>query len=69
MIYYRRGMCTESSNQQRMWKDLLGEALRAFLARCALFLFCEMGKKIQTSSQLQVWLEAHLETSLLLYTN
>lgn len=38
-------MCTESSNQQRMWKDLLGETLRAFLARCILFLFCEMEKK------------------------
>lgn len=56
-------MCTESSNQQRMWKDLLGETLRAFLARCTLFLlffsFCEMGKKVQTSSQLQIWLGAH----------
>lgn len=42
-------MCTESSNQQRMWKDLLGETLRAFLARCILFLFfCEMGEKKYT---------------------
>lgn len=58
-------MCTESSNQQRMWKDLLGETLRAFLARCILFLFCEMEKKpLYTSSQLQIWLEAHLEESV-----
>lgn len=58
-------MCTESSNQQRMWKDLLGETLRAFWARCILFLFVKWKKKIlYTSSQLQIWLEAHLEDSV-----
>lgn len=57
-------MCTESTNQQRMWKDLLGETLRAFLARCILFLSVKWKKKIlYTSSQLQIWLEAHLEES------
>lgn len=54
-------MCTESSNQQRMWKDLLGETLRAFLARCIFFFFLKWEKKIHTSSQLQIWLEAYLE--------
>lgn len=38
-------MCTESSNQQRMWKDLLGETLRAFLARCIFFFFLKWEKK------------------------
>lgn len=43
-------MCAESSNQQRMWKDLLGETLRAFLARCIFFLFLFLwnGKKTHT---------------------
>lgn len=50
-----------------MWKDLLGETVRAFLARWIFpprpifFPFFEKKKKVYSFSQLQIWLEAHLE--------